>query len=381
MIKGYKIRIYPTKEQEILLNKHIDCCRFMWNYMLSIQQMRHKNGESNLSAFSMCKLIPDLKQQKEYMWLKEVANSSLQSVCRDLDATFKNFFNKKCSFPNYKNKKHSKRTYPIRSDDRIYFRDENFITIPKIKRLKYKTDLNFKFGIGKEKLLNPRISFVDNKWFLSFAINYENQVINDKNIESIGIDLGIKETAVVYYDGNFRKYHNINKSTKMKNLEKQLKRYQRIAARKYSYNKKHNIKNGNNYKKVNQKIAKIYKRMYNIRMNYIHQTTHEIISLNPKKIVMEDLALENMVKNKHLSKAIKDQKLYDFIQKMKYKSEWNGTEFIQVSRFYPSSKKCSCCGNVKNNLRLKDRIYKCDCCGFIIERDFNAAINLAKYIV
>lgn len=377
MIKGYKIRLYPTKEQEILLNKHIDCCRFIWNFMINRQQLLHKENKKHMSSNDMCKLITSIKKDDKYKWLNDVANCSLQSVCRDLGSTYSLFFNKKCSYPKFKSKKKSKRTFPLRSD-KTYFRNEKYITIPKIKELKYKTDFTFKYGLNGTKLLNPRISNINNKWFISFSVEYDNQVSIDNKNGSLGIDLGVKELAITYHNGEIKKFHNINKSYKMKMLENKLKHYQRVAARKYRNSDK-KVSTSNNLLKVYDKINKTYQKMNNIRTNYIHQVTNEIILCNANRVVMEDLALSNMIKNKHLSKALKDQRLYDFIKKMKYKCELNNIEFIQVGRFYPSSKTCSKCGNIHNGLKLKDRTFICPTCGFSIDRDINAAINLSVY--
>ena len=377
MIKGYKIRLYPTKEQEILLNKHIDCCRFIWNFMINRQQLLHKENKKHMSSNDMCKLITSIKKDDKYKWLNDVANCSLQSVCRDLGSTYSLFFNKKCSYPKFKSKKKSKRTFPLRSD-KTYFRNEKYITIPKIKELKYKTDFTFKYGLNGTKLLNPRISNINNKWFISFSVEYDNQVSIDNKNGSLGIELGVKELAITYHNGEIKKFHNINKSYKMKMLENKLKHYQRVAARKYRNSDK-KVSTSNNLLKVYDKINKTYQKMNNIRTNYIHQVTNEIILCNANRVVMEDLALSNMIKNKHLSKALKDQRLYDFIKKMKYKCEWNNIEFIQVGRFYPSSKTCSKCGNIHNGLKLKDRTFICPTCGFSIDRDINAAINLSVY--
>ena len=313
MIKGYKIRLYPTKEQEILLNKHIDCCRFIWNFMINRQQLLHKENKKHMSSNDMCKLITSIKKDDKYKWLNDVANCSLQSVCRDLGSTYSLFFNKKCSYPKFKSKKKSKRTFPLRSD-KTYFRNEKYITIPKIKELKYKTDFTFKYGLNGTKLLNPRISNINNKWFISFSVEYDNQVSIDNKNGSLGIDLGVKELAITYHNGEIKKFHNINKSYKMKMLENKLKHYQRVAARKYRNSDK-KVSTSNNLLKVYDKINKTYQKMNNIRTNYIHQVTNEIILCNANRVVMEDLALSNMIKNKHLSKALKGQRLYDFINR------------------------------------------------------------------
>lgn len=195
---------------------------------------------------------------------------------------------------------------------------------------------------------------------------------------SIGIDLGIKDLAIVNVLDEPIK--NINKTAKVRKLKKRLRRLQRQVSRKYEANKQGNkfIKT-NNIIKLERQIKLIHRKLSNIRNNHIHQATNKIIKLKPYRVVMEDLNIKGMMKNKHLSKAIAEQCLYEFIRQMNYKSKFNGIEFIQVDRFFPSSKKCSCCGKIKTDLKLKDRIYKCSYCKLEIDRDKNASYNLGNY--
>lgn len=376
MIKGYKIRIYPNKEQKILIEKHFGACRFIWNYMLNLQNENYKTGKKYLSGFDMELLVTPLKKEEKYQWLIEMSTYTIHSMCKYLDEDFKRFFLKINNYPRFKSKKKSKKTYPVRYD-RFYFKDSKHIKVEKIGILKCKTD--FKFPIGKYKFSNVRLSKELNKYFISFGLECENQVrqLNDYNM---GIDLGIKNLAVVSYGNNSLVFHNINKSSKMKKLNKQLKSLQRNISKKYEANRQGNkyIKT-NNIIKAEEKLHKIYKKISNIRDDYIHQTSHKLIELLPKRIVMEKLNILGMMKNKYLAKAIGEQNFYKFIEYMKYKCEWNGIEFVQTDRFYPSSKKCSYCGNIKKDLKLSDRVYKCNC-GLEIDRDLNAAINLKNYV-
>lgn len=376
MIKGYKIRIYPNKEQKILIEKHFGACRFIWNYMLNLQNENYKAGNKYISRFDMIRSLTLLKKQKEYQWLNEVSNTSLQNVCTDLDKVFKGFFKKEHKYPNFKSKKKSKKSYPV-CESRFYFKDSKHIQIQKLGIVKCKTD--FKIPIGKHKFSNVRLSKELNKYFISFGLECENQV-RQLNDYSMGIDLGIKDLAVVSYGDNSLVFHNINKSSKIKKLNRELKHLQRNISRKYEANKLGNkyVKT-NNIIKAEEKLRKINKKILDIRNNYIHQTTHKLIELLPKRVVMEKLNVLGMMKNKNLAKAIGEQNFYKFIEYMKYKCEWNGIEFIQVDRFYPSSKKCSCCGNIKKDLKLSDRVYVCKC-GLNIDRDLNAAINLKNYV-
>ena len=378
MIKSYKIRLYPTKKQEQQVWQHICACRYIWNYMLSIQQERHKNNENHLSAFSMMKLLTQLKNDGEHEWLYEVSNASLQITCQDLQNAYDGFFKKISGFPKFKSRKRSKPKFPIRGE-RFYFVDKYFVKIPKLGRIKYKTDFEFPIG-SKNQFINPRISYVNGKYMLSFGIECENQASELTNI-SMGIDLGVKELAVVEFNGERIVFHNINKSQKIRTLKKRMKYLQRSISRKYEKNRIGNkYCKTKNIEKQEDKLRSIYARITNIRTNYINQTTHKLISLLPMRVVMEDLNVSGLMKNRHLSGAIQEQCLSSFIRKIKYKCEWNGIGFVQADRFFPSSKICSNCGCIKRNLRLSDRIYKCDECGIIIDRDYNAAVNLSKYV-
>lgn len=376
MIKSFKIRIYPTTTQEELIWKHIGSCRYIWNWMLAKQQELYAAGEKHLSAFDMIKLLTPLKNDGEHGWLYDVSNASLQTVCRDLQKAYGKFFKKISGHPKFKSRKRSKVSYPVRQT--IWFSGK-LVKIEKLGKVKFKTDFVFPEGQG-HKFWNPRITNHNGKWILSFGMECENQVPKLTDV-SMGIDLGIKDLAIVECNGQIV-FHNINKSKKMKELRKKQKHLQRSISRKYEANKQGNkyIKT-KNIERLENKLRKLYCHISNIRQNYIHQYTHALVSLLPFRVVMEDLNIQGMMKNRHLARAVQEQCLYEFIRQMRYKCEWNGIEFIQANRFYPSSKTCSCCGNVKRDLRLSDRTYKCDICGLTIDRDYNAAINLSKYAI
>lgn len=375
MIKSFKVRIYPTKSQEALMWKHIGSCRFIWNYMLLEQERLYDLGERHLSAFDMINLLKPLKNDGEHEWLYEVSNTSLCHICQDLDKAYKSFFKKQSGFPKFKSRKRSKTNFPIR--ETIYFKDGK-VTIEKLGKVKYKTD----FDLPQDrdaKFSNPRVSFVNGKWILTFGMECENQAL-ELTEKKVGIDLGVKDLAVVAIDDESMVFHNINKSQRVRKLKRKILHLQRSISRKYEQNRV-----GNKYFKTNNilrqeiKLRRLHARLSNIRNNYIHQCTHYIVSKLPCRVVMEDLNVSGMMKNKHLSKAIQEQCFFEFIRQMKYKCEWNGIEFIQASRFYPSSKTCSNCGCIKHDLKLSDRTYSCSECGFVIDRDLNAAINLMKY--
>ena len=380
MIKGFKVRLYPTKEQENLFWQHIGCCRFIWNWMLDMQQANYQSGGKYISAYGMIKLLTPLKNDGEHDWLYGVSNASLQNECKDVDFAFKAFFRKQNGYPKYKSRKRSKSAFPVDTNPKAFYFLDKTVQIPKAGKVKYKTDFTIPQGLGKQKFSNVRITYTNNKWILSFGMECENQVqhLTDK---SMGIDLGTKELAIVAFDDEHFIFHNINKSRKIKQLKSKLKHTQRTISRKYEASKEYTGRytKTNNILREEEKLRRLHMRIANIRHNYIHQTTHALVAMMPKAVVMEDLNVSGMMKNKHLSKAIGEQCWYEFIRQMKYKCEWSGIEFVQADRFYPSSKTCSSCGNIKHDLKLSDRTYTCPECGFTLDRDVNAAINLMRY--
>ena len=321
------------------------------------------------------KEFTQLKKQEEFKWLNEVSNTTMVESMRNLEKAFKTFFKGISKYPNFKSKKKSKQSFYVRYDN-IYFKD-NVCNIEKIGKVKYKTNYTIAQGKGVVKFINPYCSFDGKYWYLSFNLEVDENQINTTKDLSIGIDLGVKELAVC---SNGMVFKNINKTKRIRKLKKKLKRYQRQVSRKYEANRQ-----GNNYIKtkniikLERKVKLLHRKLSNIRLNHIHQATNKLIKQTPYRIVMEDLNVSGMMKNKHLAKAIQEQCFYKFISTMKYKCEWNGIEFVQADRYYPSSKTCSNCGHIKKDLKLKDRVYVCEECGLEIDRDFNASVNLMNY--
>ena len=377
IIKGHKIRIYPNKEQRILIEKHFGCCRFIWNYMLNLQNKLYKETGKHYRVFDTIKLVNNIKQQESYNWLYEVSNASLQEICRDLDKAFNRFFNKISNYPKFKSKKTDTKSYPVR-DDRFYFKTKKLLKIEKLGLIKYKTDLNFELNISKFK--NVRLSKEGNKYYISFVLEYENQV-PELNDYKLGIDLGVKELAVCFCTNNESYFfENINKSEKMKKLFNEVKLLQRSIMRKYRQNKQGDkfIRTKNILKEM-KRLQKVYRKISNIKADYIHKTTRKLVNLLPQEIIVEDLHISNLIRNNKISNALFQQNLFMFKNLLSYKAEWQGIKFTIADRFYPSSKTCSKCGYIKKDLKLKDRIYKCNECDLILDRDLNAAINLANY--
>lgn len=381
MYKGYKIRIYPTKEQIKSLNKHIGHCRFIWNYMLETQIKRFENKEPRLKFSRMANLITSLK--KELPWLCEVSIHSLQNICKDLDTAYDRLFKGTSKRPKFKSKRKAKLSFPVTCDKHMFYFKDGLVKIPVVGKLKYKADYP-NLDLEKVKAFrNVRISFVNSKWILSFSIEYENQVLKDEEKHgSIGIDLGVGRLAVVAYEGIKREYININKTSVVRNLNRKLTHVQKVLSRKYEAAKKAGKdpkEKSNQILKYEALLKRIYHRLACIRLNQRQQITREIVNLHPERIVVEDLNVKGMMKNRHLAKAIGEMGFYDFINILSYKCEELGIELVKAGRFYPSSKTCSHCGYIHKGLKLSDRIFICPDCGFVIDRDYNAAINLMNY--
>lgn len=371
MVKGFKIRLYPTKEQEALFYKHIGCQRYVYNWALNLNNELYKLEERKYSSTDLGKMLTQYK--KEMTWLNEVSATTLKQSIRDLDKAYTNFFKKRARLPRFKSKKKSKISFYSRYD-KIKFYENDTVNLEKIGKVKYKSSYDIDFT-KESSFKNPHVSYNGRCWVLTFGLEVENKVDKlTKNI--IGIDLGIKYLATC--SGGVV-YKNINKEIIIKKLEKKLKRLQRKASKKYLKNKKGGryIKT-NNIKKLEKDIKHIHQRLKNIRLNHLHQTTTDIVKTKPYKVVMEDISVTNMMKNKSIAKQVSKLGLYEFIRQMKYKCKWKDIKFIQIDRYYPSSKMCSKCGNIKHDLKLSDRKYTCKC-GLNIDRDFNASLNLMNY--
>ena len=380
MIKSIKVRLHPNNKQLTRLFQYASCARFAYNWAISREQENYNSGNKFLSDNELRKEFTQLKHQK-YDWLKRVSNDVTKQAIKDACNAYKLFFKGQCRYPKFKSKKHSKPSF-YQDTSKIQFTDTHVKVegFPMSKK-RNKQHLNWirlceKGRIPTDcKYMNPRFTYDGLHWWLTVSV----EVDDDTNIpinEGVGIDLGLKDLAICS-DGN--KYPNINKTQKVKKLEKRKRRLQRSISRRYESNKK-----GNGYCKTRniikrqKELLKVIKRLTNIRRNHLHQTTSEIIKRKPSFICIEDLNVSGMMKNKHLSKSIQQQGLYEFRRQIEYKSAWNNIPVIIADRFFPSSKLCSCCGTIKKDLKLSDRIYQCDC-GNIIDRDFQASLNLKKY--
>lgn len=382
MIKSIKIMLIPNNKQKTKLIQCFGVSRFAYNWTLGKQQENYKNGGKFISDNEVRKEFTKLKKTKEYEWLNQYSNNIPKQAIKDACDSYKRFFKGYSKFPRFKSKKKSRPSFYV-DNIKIKFSDTH-VKLEKLSNStkKNKAKLNWVRLSEKNRIptdckyINPRVTFDGVNFWISVGIEYENNLELPTN-EGIGIDLGIKDLAICS-DKNI--YKNINKTSKVKKIEKKRRRLQRQISRKYELNREgRSYKKTSNIKKLEKELLKVNQRLTNIRHNYLHQTTTEIINRKPIFIVLESLNVVGMMKNKHLAKAIQQQCFYEFYRQIQYKCLWNNIKFIEADRFYPSSKTCSECGSVKKQLKLSEREYICEECGCVIDRDYNASVNLMKY--
>ena len=381
MITSIKVRLRPNKKQLTKLFQYAGCSRFAYNWTIARQQENYKQGNKFLSDNELRKEFTQLKKREDYKWLNHISNNVPKQAIKDACNTYKRFFKGQCKYPKFKTKKHTTPSF-YQANDKIQFTDthvkiEGFaVSKKRNKQLLNWIKLCEKGRVPPNaKYTNPRVTYDGLHWYVSVGI----EIPDSTDIplkEGIGIDVGIKDLAVC---SNGYTYKNINKTHKVRKIEKRHRRLQRSVSRRYEKNKKGvcYCKTCNIIKREKE-LLKVTKRLTNIRRNHLHQVTSAIIKRKPSFICIEDLNVSGMMKNKHLSKAIQQQGLYEFRRQIEYKAEWNHIPVIIADRFFPSSKLCSCCGHVKTDLKLSDRIYKCTC-GNTIDRDFQASVNLKAY--
>lgn len=392
MILSRKIRLKPTHEQEILFWKSAGVARWAFNFYLAENERIWKEyldngkiGSKSISESVVRKYINNELKPTTHKWLCEVGSNVMKQAVKDADLAQKDYLNGLRGKPNFKSKHRSTPAFYVNYESLSWrnhgFRGEKlgFVkTSEQLPRLPKGTHY-----------INPRITFDGKYWYLS--VGYEQQPVVSNNTDvSLGIDVGIKDLAIC---SNGSTYKNINKSKRVRQLNKKLKREQRKLSRKLESNTesyktvkgyRHPVyakplQECKNIQKQRKSIALVHRKIRNINNNHIHQTTTEIVKTKPSRIVIETLNVKGMMKNRHLSKAIQEQRFHEVHRQLTYKCELYGIELVRVPMFFPSSKMCSCCGNIKHDLKLKDRVYRCDACGLVIDRDFNASINLANY--
>jgi putative transposase len=382
MVKTIRVMLIPNNKQKTKLFQYAGTARFTYNWTLAREQKNYKNGGKFISDNELRKEFTQLKKTDEYAWLNNISNNVTKQAIKDACNSYKRFFQGQAKFPKFKSRKKSKPSF-YQDNVKIQF-TETHIKVEGFSsgRKKNKQKLNWIRLVEHNRIptdckyYNPRITFDGLNWWITVGIDYKENTSTPSN-DGIGIDVGIKDLAICSNTNEL--YKNINKTHKVKQLEKRKRRLQRSISRRYKKNKKgESYCKTSNIIKSEKKLLKVNHRLTNIRHNYLHQTTSEIIKREPSFICIEDLNVSGMIKNKHLSKAIQQQCFYEFKWQLEYKCAWNNIHLIIADRFFPSSKLCSCCGSIKKDLKLSDRIYKCEC-GNIIDRDYQAALNLKRY--
>lgn len=368
MILSKKVRLYPSELQEQKLLQSVGTTRFIYNWTLAKQEENYKNGGKFISDSELRKEISQLKKT-ELSWLKEVSNNVAKQSVKDACDSYKRFFKGVSGKPRFKSRRKSKKSF-YNDNCKLKVKEGKLVNIEKVGWIK--TNEQLPIGV---KYPDPRISYDNKHWYISVGIEQE-EIKEELTDVSLGIDLGLKDLTIC---SNGEVYKNINKTNVVRKIEKRLKRLQKQVSRKYEQNKKgKELVKTKNIIKLEKQIQQVHRKLANIRNNYLHQTTTNIVKTKPYRVVIEDLAVSNMMKNKHLSKAISKQGFYEFKRQIEYKCKFRGIELVIADRFYPSSKTCSQCGEINKDLKLKDRVYNCSC-GLSIDRDLNASINLSNY--
>ena len=375
MLKSFKTEINPTEEQKTKIRKTIGTCRFIYNFYLAHNKKLHEDGKKFMSSnkFRIWLNNEYLPQHPEYLWIKEAYSKAVTQSVNNGQTAFTRFFNHESAFPNFKKKgKSDVKMYFVKNNPKDCHCERHRIKIPSLGWVRIKEKGYIPTTQDGYVIKSGSVSIKADRYYVSVLVEVsDNKTINHFD-EGIGIDLGLKDFAIV---SNGRTYQNINKSAKLKKLERQLIREQRCLSRKYENLKKGDATQRANIQKQKLKVQKLHHRIDNIRTDYINKTIAEMVKIKPSYITIEDLNVKGMMKNRHLSKAVASQKFYEFRAKLLTKCNKSGIELRVVDRWYPSSKICHCCGSIKKDLKLSDRIFKCRC-GYIEDRDFNAALNL-----
>ena len=375
MLKSFKTEINPTEEQKARIRKTIGTCRYVYNFYLGHNKALHDNGEKFMTgkSFSLWlnnEYIPD---NPDKTWIREVYSKAVKKSIEDGCAAFTRFFKHQSDFPKCKKKgKSDVKMYFVRNNPKDCQCERHRLKIPTLGWVRIKEKGYIPTTKDGYMIRSGTVSVKAGRFYVSVLVEIPDVNINNNLNEGIGIDLGLKDFAII---SNGKTYRNINKSAGLKKLEKQLIREQRSLSRKYENLKKGESTQRANIQKQKLKVQKLHHKMDNIRTDYINKTIAEIVKTKPSYITIEDLNVKGMMKNRCLSKAVASQKFYEFRKRLKAKCDEKGIELRVADRFYPSSKTCHHCGSIRKNLKLSDRIYRCEC-GYAADRDLNAALNL-----
>lgn len=375
LLKSFKTEINPTEEQKARIRRTIGTCRYVYNFYLGHNKALHDNGEKFMTgkSFSLWlnnEYIPD---NPDKTWIREVYSKAVKKSIEDGCTAFTRFFKHQSDFPKFKKKgKSDVKMYFVRNNPKDCQCERHRLKIPTLGWVRIKEKGYIPTTKDGYMIRSGTVSVKAGRFYVSVLVEIPDVNIDNNSNEGIGIDLGLKDFAIV---SNGKTYRNINKSAGLKKLEKQLIREQRSLSRKYENLKKGESTQRANIQKQKLKVQKLHHKMDNIRTDHINKTIAEIVKTKPSYITIEDLNVKGMMKNRCLSKAVASQKFYEFRTRLKAKCDENGIELRVADRFYPSSKTCHHCGSVRKNLKLSDRIYRCEC-GYVADRDLNAALNL-----
>ena len=375
LLKSFKTEIAPTEEQKTKIRRTIGTCRYVYNFYLSHNKTLHDNGEKFMTGkdFSLWLNNEYIPNNSDKAWIKEVYSKAVKQSIEDGYTAFTRFFKHQSAFPKFKKKgKSDVKMYFVRNNQKDCQCERHRLKIPTLGWVRIKEKGYIPTTKDGYVIKSGTVSMKADRFYVSVLVEFPDVNINNNSNEGIGIDLGIKDFAIV---SNGKTYKNINKSVRLRKLEKQLIREQRCLSRKYENLKKGESTQRANIQKQKLKVQKLHHKMDSIRTDYINKTIAEIVKTKPSYITIEDLNVKGMMKNRHLSKAVAFQKFYEFRTRLKAKCDENNIELRVADRFYPSSKICHRCGSVKKDLKLSDRIYRCEC-GYVADRDFNGALNL-----
>lgn len=372
--RAYKIEINPTKEQALKINKTIGTCRYVYNLYLAKNKECYENDGSFMSGYDFSKWLNNEYLQDNDVWIKEVSSKAVKQAIMNGNTAFKRFFKGESRFPRFKKKRNQNiKAYFPKNNKTDWTIERHRIKIPTIGWMRLK---EFGYLPSNPKVISGTVSKQGDRYYVSVLCEVADMdVAYQLSNEGIGLDLGIKSFAIT---SNGKTYKNINKTQQVKKYERKLRREQRSLSRKYENKKRkrgETATNGANIRKNILRVQKAHAKLANVRLDYIKKIANELVKSKPMYITIEDLNISGMLKNKHLSKAVANQCFYTFKVYLTDKCKQYGIELRAVDRWYPSSKKCSSCGNIKSDLKLSDRHYSCEC-GCEMDRDYNASLNL-----
>lgn len=375
--RAYKIEINPTDKQKAKIHQTIGVSRFIYNFYIAHNKEVYEKEGKFVSGMDFSKWLNNeyIPNNQDMKWIKDVSSKATKQAIMNADKAFRDFFKGSKGFPKFKKKKNQDvKAYFPKNNKTDWTLERHRVKIPTIGWVRLK---EFGYIPTNSIVKSGTVSQKANRYYVSILVEENDTKVSKPTNEGIGIDLGLKDFAIC---SNGNKFKNINKTSKVKKVEKKLKREQRKLSRKYESLKIRNKKEKGvatrqNIQKQVVKVQKLHQRLVNIRTDYINKTISSIVKQKPSYITIEDLNIKGMMKNKHLSKAVASQKFFEFRTKLTTKCKQNNIELRVVDRFYPSSKTCSNCGEIKKDLKLLDRVYKCSC-GLTIDRDLNASINL-----